>query len=145
MKVQWSFLVLSVSAACVVVEPAPEEPVPARELVPAPLPESLPTAAERAVSPRADARAEQAALVVDRDRWVASEDTYARVVDDFVAIERELPEVHFGFANDDAPGGVHGSFVYAPGDEEVAAANAQALASVTALAEALGGEIVYAD
>jgi hypothetical protein len=144
MKMLWSALVVPVLASCAVVEPEANEPVPARELVPAPLPENLPDAAARALSSRADGRAEQAALVVDRDRWVASEDTYARVAADFAAIERDLPAVNFGFVNGDAPRGVHGSFVYAD-DEAVAAANAQALVSVTALAEALGGEVVDAD
>lgn len=72
-----SFAVTSMACAPVD-DTAPElEPVPARRPVPT-MPSTLPTAQELSSSPREDVRAEVAALRVDSDRWVASDETYAR-------------------------------------------------------------------
>jgi hypothetical protein len=134
-----------VLVSCAPLDEPEAEPVPARDSTPALLPAGLPTTAELSASPRADVRAEVAALVVDRARWLASEQAYARVVEDFAAIERELPAVVFGIGdNARATTGVYGALVYAPGDDDVAAANAAALKTVANVANALGGQVLDA-
>ncbi|HEY1100234.1 MAG TPA: hypothetical protein VGF99_14955 [Myxococcota bacterium] len=138
-------LVTSSFMACAP-EPTPE-PVPPFDDTPAPLPANLPTAAELATSPRADARAEVAALVVDADRWLASDATYARVVADFDAIDDALPALGYGFAAPDLEdaSGVSLAFPYAPDDEAVQAATARARAEAVRIAEALGGRETTGD